>query len=182
MNLRRAALNDAPALARVNAAAWQAAYRGIVPDSYLQRFTVEQRTGRFTELLAADSGETCAETHAAESNHEIVGFLILGRCRDPDVDRKTTGEIWGIYVSPEHWREGVGRLLCQQGQSILAGRGYSTVTLWVLEANQEARMFYEAMGFRPDGANKELRLGAAVKAVRYRKQLEPAEQRDQAGE
>ncbi len=76
---------------------------------------------------------------------------------------------------PEHWRKGIGITLCKQSESMLASRGYSVATLWVLEANDQARRFYEAMGFRVDGASKILNLGAPLKAVRYRKELSDAE-------
>jgi ribosomal protein S18 acetylase RimI-like enzyme len=165
--LRRATPDDAPALAGVHVAAWRQAYRGIVPDSYLEQFTVESRTKRFREFLADDS----AETYAAEHGGRIVGFITLGGSRDPDVEPANTGEIWGIYVSPEFWRIGMGRFLCEQGQNILSSRDFAIATLWVLEANMPARRFYEAMGFQPDGATKELPLGIPLTAIRYRKRL-----------
>jgi GNAT superfamily N-acetyltransferase len=82
--VRRATPNDAPELAEIHVAAWRQAYRGIVPDWYLEGFTVESRTRR---------------------------------SRDTDVDQASTAEIWGIYVSPQYWRRGVGRFLCEQGQN-----------------------------------------------------------------
>jgi hypothetical protein len=59
---------------------------------------------------------------------------------------------------------------------MLASRGRFFATLWVLDANAQARRFYEAMGFELDGATKEVNLGAPLKAVRYRKKLKDAEQ------
>ncbi|UCF97978.1 MAG: GNAT family N-acetyltransferase [Spirochaetaceae bacterium] len=164
MNLRRATPDDALALAAVHVAAWQAAYRGIVPDSYLETFTIQSRSERFRQFLAGDS----AETYAAERDGEIVGFLTIGSCRDSDLNPANTGEIWGIYLVPKHWREGIGRYLCEQGERMLASYGYSTVALWVLAANSRARGFYEAMGFKIDGACKDVQLGVTLKAVRYR--------------
>jgi ribosomal protein S18 acetylase RimI-like enzyme len=165
--LRRAAPADAAELARIHVAAWQKAYRGIVPDSTLEQFTVEGRTERFRKFLAEDS----SETYLAEHDSRAVGFLTLGPCRDQDVQHDTTGEIWGMYILPECWRQGFGKYLCQQGQSLLASRGFKIVTLWVLEANDQARAFYQAMGFAADGATKQLPLGIPLTAIRYRKKL-----------
>ena len=165
--LRRAIRADAPALAEVHVTAWRQAYRGIVPDSYLEQFTVQSRTKRFREFLAGEA----AETYVAEYDGRIVGFLTLGGCRDSDLDPAAVGEIWGIYISPQFWRRGVGRFLCEQGQSMLTSRGCTSATLWVLEANLAARRFYQAMGFEPDGATKELPLGISLTAIRYRKRL-----------
>jgi len=172
MNIRRATPDDAPLLARAQVEAWHKAYRGIVPDAYLQSFSIKRRTECFRQSLATNS----EETYVAEVANQVVGFLTLGKCRDSDVDPKTTGEIWGIYLSPEHWRKGVGRFLSEQGETMLASRGFSVATLWVLEANDQARRFYEAVGFEPDGATKEVKLGAPLTAIRYRKKLEIAEQ------
>jgi ribosomal protein S18 acetylase RimI-like enzyme len=167
--LRRAIPDDAPALAEIHVAAWREAYRGIVPDSYLEQFTVQSRTKRFREFLASSS----AETYVGEHDDRIVGFLTLGASRDTDVDRSNTGEIWGIYILPQFWRRGVGRFLCEQGESLLLSRGYAVATLWVLEANKQARGFYKALGFESNGATKELSLGISLWAVRYRKNLAP---------
>lgn len=164
MNLRRATLDDAPALAKAHVESWLKAYRGIVPDARLHGFTVERQTERFRQSLAEDS----EETYVAELDGQILGFLTLGDCRDSDVDHSTTGEIWGIYLLPQHWRKGIGRFLAKQGESMLASRGCSFVTLWVLEANGQARRFYEAVGFETDGATKQ-------KAIRYRKKLKDTE-------
>ena len=165
--LRLATPPDAPALAEIHVSAWHEAYRGIVPEPTLEQFTVEGRTRRFREFLADPS----AETYVAEHDSRIVGFLTLGGCRDADLQRGSTGEIWGIYILPEYWRRGIGRFLCEQGQSMLASRDFAIATLWVLEANLPARRFYEAMGFKSDGATKELTLGIPLTAIRYRKNL-----------
>jgi ribosomal protein S18 acetylase RimI-like enzyme len=171
VNLRPATPADAPALAEVHVASWHGAYRGIVPESHLEGFTVKRRTERFRESLASGA----EETYVAERDNQVLGFLTLGDCRDPDVDHQTTGEIWGIYLAPKHWRKGIGRFLCKQGESMLASRGRSAATLWVLAANNQARRFYEAMGFEIDGVTKQVNLGAPLAAVRYRKELKDAE-------
>jgi ribosomal protein S18 acetylase RimI-like enzyme len=167
VNLRPATPADAAALAKMHVASWHQAYRGIVPDSHLQEFTAERQTERFCESLASHA----EETYVAESGGQVLGFLTLGDCRDPNADRQTTGEIWGIYLSPDHWRKGIGRFLCTQSENMLVSRGCSFATLWVLEANDQARRFYEAMGFATDGETKQVELGAPLTAIRYRKEL-----------
>jgi len=111
----------------------------------------------------------------AEDSHELLGFMTLGGCRDADVELATTGEIWGIYLAPRHWRKGLGRRLCQCAEEMLNSRHYRQAMLWVLEDNDSARRFYEALGFQIDGAAKTLHLGTPLKAVRYRKELNRAE-------
>ncbi len=165
MNLRRATPDDATTLAHVHVDSWRSAYRGLVPDEFLNSFDYDKRALRFREALAAGS----EETYLAEENGEPFGILTLGACRDADIDQNTTGEIWRIYLAPKLWRKGLGRALFQHAEQMLQSRGYTQATLWVLEGNQQARLFYEAMGFEADGASKLLDLGAPLKAIRYRK-------------
>lgn len=172
MNIRRAQESDALSLAKVHVDSWHAAYRGLVLDSFLQGFTYQRKTEHFRQFLATNSGET----YLVEENGNVMGFLTLGACRDSDLDADRTGEIWGIYISPAHWRKGLGKSLLEKAQSLLKSRGYKEAVLWVLEGNQQARRFYEAMGFRLDGGTKDVNLGTPLEAVRYRKALGSTEQ------
>src|SRR5512136_2512469 len=165
MNLRRATPDDATAIARLHVDSWRSAYRGVVPDEFLDSMDPDKRARRFRESLASGS----EETYLAEEKGELLGILTLGACRDADVDHAITGEIWGIYLAPQHWRKGWGRAILQRAEQMLQSRGYQRATLWVLEGNAQARRFYEAMGFEADGASKQLDLGAPLTAIRYRK-------------
>jgi ribosomal protein S18 acetylase RimI-like enzyme len=169
MEIRPARVNDAPALSRVHVDSWRAAYGGLVPDSSLQAFTYEWREESFRCSLAASA----EETYLVQVEGEVVGFLTLGAARDPDLDVGRTGEIWGIYISPGYWRKGIGKRLAEEAERILKSGGYEDAVLWVLEDNQQARRFYEAMGFGLDGESKNIDWGTPLKAVRYRKALQP---------
>ena len=169
MQLRRAMAGDAPTLAQVHVAAWHAAYQGLVPDTYLQNFTLQKREAAFQAAIAAGT----EETYLAIENGRAVGILTIGASRDADLDDHTCGEIWGIYVLPTAWRHGIGKALVQEAGRILRGRGYHRIVLWVLAGNVAARTFYAAMGFCPDGATKLVTLGAPLQAVRYVKADSP---------
>jgi ribosomal protein S18 acetylase RimI-like enzyme len=167
MNIRRATANDAPVLARVHVDSWQVAYKGIVPDSHLERFTVERREEAFR--AAIDAG--LEETYLAEDDGQAIGILTIGASRDADLDITRVGEIWGIYITPDYWRRGVGRMLVGEAEHILRSRSYNEVVLWVLADNAAARRFYEKMGFALDGMDKMVDLGSPLKVVRYKKGL-----------
>jgi ribosomal protein S18 acetylase RimI-like enzyme len=172
MNIRPARVDDAPLLARVHVDSWRAAYRGLVPDSSLQGFGYQWREESFRQSLATGA----EETYLVQVEGQVVGFLTLGAARDPDLDVSRTGEIWGIYISPGYWRKGIGKRLAEEAERIVKSRGYQDAVLWVLEGNQQARRFYEAMGFALDGESRDIDWGAPLKAVRYRKALQPVEQ------
>jgi ribosomal protein S18 acetylase RimI-like enzyme len=173
MRIRRATVDDAPDLARVHVDYWWAAYRGLVPDAFLERFEYRWREKRFREAFAAGT----EETYLILMGGQVVGFLTLGAARDPDLDAERTGEIWGIYVSPGYWRRGAGRTAAGEAERILRSKGYEDAVLWVLEGNGRARRFYEAMGFAQDGESREMNWGAPLRAVRYAKSLGPDAER-----
>jgi ribosomal protein S18 acetylase RimI-like enzyme len=155
----------------VHVDSWRAAYRELVPESYLRGFTYQWREECFRDFLTTKA----EETYVVLVDGEIVGLLTVGVARDADLDIDRTGEIWGIYISPDHWRQGIGKRLAEEAEKLLESRGCEAAVLWVLEGNQQARRFYEAMGFSLDGESKQIRWGKTLKAVRYAKALQPAQ-------
>lgn len=187
VRIRRATVEDAEALARLHVDAWRATYRGLVPDSRLDSLDYERRSARFREQLEGHGPETGSsryegearptkeagsETYVAEREGEVLGFVTLGACRDADVDSQRVGEIWGIYLAPQHWRQGAGTRLFRFAEELLASWGCIEAKVWVLAGNSRARRFYEAMGFAADGASHVLDLDAPLEAVRYGKRRE----------
>jgi ribosomal protein S18 acetylase RimI-like enzyme len=167
MNIRRATPEDAPTLAKIHVDSWQAAYQGIVPASHLERFTYQRREDAFRQALITNT----EETYLVTEDNQAIAILTIGPSRDDDLDTTTTGELWGIYITPDYWRKGVGSRLVDEAESMLRSRGYTQVVLWVLEDNLNARRFYERVGYRLDGAYKMVELGKPLKAVRYQKPL-----------
>ena len=84
--------------------------------------------------------------------------------------REAVAEIAAIYILPQHWRKGAGRALCDRALAEARGRDYKAVTLWVLASNDDARRFYETMGFSLDGAAKADRAtdGNELHEIRFR--------------
>jgi GNAT superfamily N-acetyltransferase len=79
------------------------------------------------------------------------------------------GEIYRLFVAPERWAEGVGQALMARGLEELRASGLPEALLWVHAGNGRARRFYEAGGWRLDGAEKkEEPFGRPVRLVLYR--------------
>lgn len=162
MDLRKATVEDALTIAHVHIESWRAAYRNIVPDDRLADLDSEYMAEKFRETIRTGS----EDIHIAQESGRIVGMLALGDSRDADVDNRTTREILALYLLPEWWRRGIGRAMWQESERTLKMQGYSRVVLWVIEDNERARRFYDAMGFTPDGSKKVLNIGAPLKAIR----------------
>ncbi len=146
--IRAATPDDARRIAEVHVAAWHDAYRGLLPDEYLDRLSVEEREAQ--RLAAISDPEPRSGTLVAEEEDRIVGFASFGRSRDDDATERT-GEIPAIYVDPAAVGTGVGRELFTAATEARRHARFRRATLWVLEANQRARRFYEKAGWTWDG-------------------------------
>ena len=167
LRIRRAGIPDARAIAEIVVAGWQSAYRGLVPDGFLDSLSVAGRETAWREMLARDS-EGGLPAWLAQRDGRPVGFVSSGPPRDEDVPL-STAEVHAIYVLPEAWRGGVGRALLETATGHWRARGSGTLVLWVLEDNDRARRFYEAMGWQPDGGRQVLEIaGAKLYEIRYR--------------
>ena len=105
MFLRRAEPGDEDAVARVHVRSWQVAYRGLLPDDYLDRLAPADRAARYT---FAEAGPRSPRTTVAVGEDGICGFATTGPSRDDD--KSGAGELYAIYVHPDWWNRGVGRL------------------------------------------------------------------------
>ena len=166
VKLRTATLEDCRLLAEIHCQSWQAAYRGILPETLLQKITPRDFESKFCAAVVSVS-ETIM---LALLDGQICGYMLYGPCRDEDL-AAPTGEIWGIYLLPSCWGKGIGRSLLEYGLAALKRCRYRKAVLWVMQGNHKAIGFYEKMGFTADGAVKTLPLGKDIQALRYVKEL-----------
>lgn len=167
MMVRPARIEDALRIATIHVDAWRVAYRGIVPDDYLSALSIDQRHAGWRRILAG--GES---VWVAEDGHKTVGWISAAQARDADASQ-ATGEIWAVYVDPDHWSQGAGHALCAAAEQNLRRQGFTDATLWVLKDKERALRFYASIGFVPDDCDDRVieRGGKALREVRMRKQL-----------
>jgi ribosomal protein S18 acetylase RimI-like enzyme len=170
-DIRAARAEDARQIAVVHVQSWQGAYRGLLPQAYLDDLEPGQRVARWERAIREADGITAA-TLLADSGGNLLGFVSYSPARDPDAHPDRTGEIGAIYLAPAAWGKGIGRKLMDAALDRLVSAGFSEATLWVLDSNARARRFYEAGGWSADGAQKrDEDRGFPVTQVRYRKPL-----------
>lgn len=90
----------------------------------------------------------------AEQADRIAGFAVI--LIDDD-----GAELDGLFVEPEHWRQGVGAALVDVGVHEARRQGLSMTVI----ANPSAREFYEKCGFTVEG-EAETRFGPALRMSR----------------
>ena len=143
-SVRSATTRDAQAIAEIHVATWQAAYKKLMPEDYLSKITVQKREVYWREAIEYSEPQLLVAT----DGEEVVGFVGYARSRDA-TPRASVGEIWAMYVAPEHWNKGVGLLLWDGARDGLKEEGCTQVTVWVLLHNERALRFYEqAAGFK----------------------------------
>lgn len=172
MKVREGTQLDASQLAEVHVRSWQKAYRGLIPDDYLDSLDADlgRREGVFRQAAETSSEEGIL--FVAEDEGEAVGFVWAGPARDEDADEAVVGEIWSIYLHPSHWGRGAGKALQDRAMEYLKERGFKEASLWVLDSNKRTRRWYERQGWRSDGATKsEEGRGLVLNEVRYRRAI-----------
>ena len=164
--IREPLVDDAETIAAIQVAGWQTAFRGIVSDDYLDGLDAAAEAAGWRTGIARPPSER-KRIFVAELECEIVGFVTIFPSRDDDPDPDHVGEVGAIYVSPAHWRQGVGQALMARALDGLRSLGFTDAVLWTLAAAKRSRRFYEAGGWRADGSTREINLGCPVVLVRY---------------
>ncbi|MFG6447736.1 GNAT family N-acetyltransferase [Roseateles sp. BYS180W] len=142
IEIRPATLRDAKAIAQIQVAAAQDAYKGFWPDVALNNLSIAQRQAYWREAI-----QMCEpQLLVAHVDNEPMGFVGFDRSRDRGTP-STTGEIWAVYAAPQHWDKGVGQALVQAARDGLQEEGCTKMTLWTYEDNLRALRFFEAAGF-----------------------------------
>ena len=149
MEIRDARPGDEAQVADVHVRAWKTAYRGLLPDEYLDALTPEHRAPGYR---FGASGARDPQTLLALDGEALLGFATFGPSRDADTPG--AGELFALYVDPSRWRAGAGRALLQATRERLHARGHAEATLWVLDGNEQAERFYAADGWSRDGASR----------------------------
>ncbi len=132
--------DDADGVAAVHAASWKATYRGILPDSYLDRDVDRERT-RYWHAALADARYPIVRL--AREAGAVVGLVALHD--DPD-DEGYDFTIEHLHLLPGSTGLGLGRILMREAAKAALGRDARSLCLWVFEDNTGAIGFYERLG------------------------------------
>lgn len=103
----------------------------------------------------------------AEMGNKPVGVVLAGS----DPMQASLGHLARMYVAPERWGQGIGRVLHIVAVDHLRNAGYEEATLWVLEGNDRARRWYERLKWVATGERKSVYEPAAIDELRYKRLL-----------
>jgi len=168
MEIRPAEPEDALAVARVHVRTWQAAYRSLLPDHYLDQLRAEDRAARYQ---FRNPDPLRPRTIVAVEGGVILGFATTLPANQADLP--DCGELAALHVDPI-----IGGAVSVRrsspprapGSAILDSAmrccGYSP-------GNVRADRFYRTDGWMPDGANRtDTVWGVEVNEIRYQRSLQ----------
>lgn len=139
ISIRKARVEDIPAVAKVHVESWQRSFRGIAPDDYLNAMSVEDRIKKLTERSSRPPYQMLIAEH---SSGQIAGFIDFG---DPVLDVGHQSQIYSFYLLPAFQRLGLGTHLFRRGFGEMRDQGVTSVCLDALAASPY-RGFYEKFG------------------------------------
>ncbi|NYH54363.1 GNAT superfamily N-acetyltransferase [Nocardiopsis arvandica] len=176
MMIRRAVPEDGPAVAEVQVRAWRAAYRGLVPQDYLDAMDTVRRGARWTDRIDGAAWPS-AGMLVAEGDGGVAAFACFAPAEEGGGQAgRGAGEpleLEAFYSLPEVWGSGVNQRLITGVHEALAAAGCAEAVLWVLRDNPRARRFYAAHGWEADGTVTEEGPinGVVLPRVRYRRKF-----------
>jgi GNAT superfamily N-acetyltransferase len=116
---------------------------------------------------AIRNAEAAKQEQILVIEEEKYGITGVGSCGF-NRDRVTTynGEVYTLYIHPDHQNKGYGKQLLAGLFDIMIKREYNTALIWVLALNP-SRFFYEYMGGKRVSEREEKLWGTVLNEIAY---------------
>ena len=101
IHIRRATPEDAASLAAVEVTSWRTAYRGLMPDAFLNRLSEAEYTEDWYQNLLKHGISGRKRVLLAVSDTQILGFVRIGA----EQEAHQNGLVYLLYVRPEVWAQ-----------------------------------------------------------------------------
>ena len=142
--IRRAGIDDAPAIASVHVASWRSTYRTLLPEDFLASLTESAYADRWRRFIDDKSSLVYVVEDDSQAGAGVAGFASAGRERAGE--EGYSGELYAIYILDSFQRRGYGTQLVRSVVAGLREMGIDDMIVWVLRDNRRARDFYERLG------------------------------------
>lgn len=148
VTIRSAVPEDADACAAIHVAAWEASYRGIIPEEEFRKRPLARRQQQWRDWLARDEQITLV---ACGGDETVLGFA---GARMLDGSEGFDSYLAMLYLRPDVKGHALGKTLLAAIAAELLALDAENMVLRTLRLNP-ARAFYERLGARliPEGMN-----------------------------
>ena len=141
VTIKHVSLEDIPLLSHILAASWRVAYRGMIPQDFLDSIEDERWVTPFTYRLT--KGGMKADILYVQQ--AACGCVVYGPSQNKNYSG--WGEICCLYLLPEYTRKGYGKQLLLFAMDQMKKENIHDFYLWALDENLSARKFYEKVGY-----------------------------------
>ncbi len=131
--LRPAIPADAETIAAYHHRCWQIGYRGLIPDEALDQMKLADRVERWHSWCA--DPETFRTVVAVLDKKPVAHTTVVGNL------------ITNVYVDPDFWRQGLGRIMLAEAERMIADAGHTEAVLTTVVGNEPALALYETNGW-----------------------------------
>jgi GNAT superfamily N-acetyltransferase len=145
--------NDASAVGLVQAAVWRAVYGSVLSQEVIDQFDPVAFARVWRDSLRAPPSPRHVLLVGC-AGEQVVGFAAVGPSIDPDANQNS-GEVLALGVHPDARRSGHGSRLLNAAVDTLRGKGFTTMSIWLLAHDQDTRSFLTTAGLSPDGAYRD---------------------------
>ena len=139
--IRKIKREDCEAIARVVTISWNESYRGIVPDSFLNKLQTNEKER--AERMYNEFDENINTQLVLEVNGDVVGFANFGISDDEEFQH--CGEIFALYIVGKYKGNGFGRKLVEEVVKEIKLMGLNQMIISCLKRNK-SNDFYKHIG------------------------------------
>jgi ribosomal protein S18 acetylase RimI-like enzyme len=145
--------SDAPAVGLVQAAVWRAAYAHVLPQEVVEAFDEAGFARVWRDSLSTPPSPRHVLLVGC-AGEQVVGFAAVGPSVSADAT-ETSGEVLALGVHPDARRNGHGSRLLNAAVDTLRGKGFDSLSTWILATDEATRAFLRAAGLSPDSAYRD---------------------------
>lgn len=172
-SVRIARPNDGSAVGLVQAAVWRAAYGTVLPPEVIDQFDASSFAHVWRDSLKTPPSPRHVLLVGC-AGEQVVGFAAVGPSIDPDAT-EDSGEVLALGVHPDARHCGHGSRLLNAAVDTLRGKGFTSMSVWLLAREENTRAFLSEAGLSPDGAYRDRVIdldGALAREVRLTADLD----------
>ena len=133
--IRKAQINDAENIVKINIRGWKQTYKGIFPQQFLDNLKLTNETIQKCQ-------NKIKEYSVYIKDKQIVGFIRYGKNKKGYND--SYGEIYALYIDNNFKQKGIGKELVKYAINDLKNN-YTSILVSTL-INNPANIFYQKIG------------------------------------